>query len=378
MRFALLSALLLCGACSNSKPPPEGEGPDASVPRDAGTDDGGSTKVDGGPDNPDAGCVATSLVQPTSVAQGLNTPRRLAQDATDLYISETHSLNPTKSDGVVLRASKAGGAPTVFAQGFSVPDALAVDATYVYVLDAMGLWRVHKASAQKGDLPIDARLGTTIGATLGGTDLLLTTLQGREVIVVATTSRLLVRLDRDGQTRQVLFDGGAGSQVRGARLVGTDVWFLVAAGTNPNAEQGLYRVPLDGSAAATRVDDNIVAGTSLEVSPVGLTPTHLLITEGGGGSGTLKRWALSGGKTEVLASGLQGPMFPVEVEGSLYFKESSAGTPDFLRRVHACAPGGSEPVGPSGTGPGGLLVDGSRLYFTSQEAGTGGAVGRVP
>ncbi|MFP2904252.1 hypothetical protein ACLESD_04075, partial [Pyxidicoccus sp. 3LFB2] len=84
------------------------------------------------------------------------------------------------------------------------------------------------------------------------------------------------------------------------------------------------------------------------------------------------------GTVRGAGHGLQGPWFPVEFNGAVYFKESQPGSANFLRRVRACAPGTSDAVGPEGTGPGGLVVDGNTLLYTSQESGTGGAVGRVP
>jgi hypothetical protein len=292
-------------------------------------------------------------------------------DATDLYISESHSLNPQQPSpgaGQVLKLSRSGGAATVLATGFRAPDAIAVDATSVYVLDLDGLWRVDKATGKRGDRAINTTLNNV---TVGGTEILRTTLSGRDVLVVATGTRWLVRVDTDGGNSQDLYAGPSAARVRGARVVGTDVWFLVVGGGDTVA--GLYRVPLDGSAPAERRDASVTQGTSLEV-----TPTHFLITEGSGGTGRVLKLPRAGGTAEVLATGLQGPMFPVELGGTVYFKESRAGSADFLRRVRPCAPGTSDPVGPAGTGPGGLLVDGDTLLYTSQESGTGGAVGRVP
>lgn len=398
MRLALLSVLLLAVSCSSDKPPqpgrqdagggddagltedagtePDGgEEPDAGTPEDAGTEDDAGTGVDGGNPDTDAGttdggaCEAPAAERGTELAARLNTPRRLALDATDLYLSESHSLNPQQPSpgaGQVLKLSRAGGEPTPLATGFRAPDALAVDATSVYVLDLDGLWQVDKATGRRGDLPIDA---TVSNVTVGGTEVLRASVSGREVVVVATGNRWLVRVDTDGGNRQELYAGTGATQVRSARLVGTDVWFLVSGGPNP----GLYRVPLDGSAAAEQRDATVTRGNSLEV-----TPTHFLITEGAGGTGRVLKLPRSGGTAELLAEGLQGPWFPVELNGAVYFKEARAGGADFLRRVRACAPGTSDAVGPEGTGPGGLLVDGNTLLYTSQESGTGGAVGRVP
>jgi hypothetical protein len=409
MRLALLSVLLLAVACSSDRPPEPGR-PDASGTEDAGTggddagptEDGGTepdggtgdggTESDGGPEPTDAGaddagtgvdggapdagaadggaCEAPAAVPGTVLASRLNTPRRLAVDATDLYVSESHSLNPQQPQpgpGTVWKLSRSGGAPAPLATGFRAPDAIAVDATSVYVLDLDGLWRVDKTTGTKNERALDT---TVNSVTLGGTEVLPARLAGRDVLVIATAHRRLVRVDTDGSNRQELFLGAANNQVRGARVVGSDVWFLVAGGTAP----GLYRVPLDGSAAATLQSEDVTAGTSLEV-----TPTHFLIAEGGGGTGRLLRLPRDGGPAEVLVQGLQGPRFPVELNGTVYFKEARAGGADFLRRVRACAPGTSDPVGPVGTGPGGLLVvDETTLFYTSQESGTGGTVGRVP
>ena len=411
MKRSLLSVLLLAVACSSGSSPRPGEpdaggtedsgtgGGDAGTTEDGGTEpDGGTTPVDagteddagtgadggasdagtgadGGTSGTDAGtadggtCEAPPAQPGTELIPARNTPRRLAVDATDLYISESHSLNPQQPSpgpGQVLKLSRSGGAATVLATGFRAPDAIAVDATSVYVLDLDGLWRVDKATGKRSDGPID---GTLANVTVGGTEVLRAPLSGRDVLVVATGNRWLVRVDADGGNRQELYTGPSAARVRGARVVGTDVWFLVVGGAAP----GLYRVPLDGSAPAERRDSSVTQGTSLEV-----TPTHFLITEGGGGTGRVLKLSRAGGPAEVLATGLQGPMFPVELGGTVYFKESRAGSADFLRRVRPCAPGTSDPVGPVGTGPGGLLVDGDTLLYTSQESGTGGAVGRVP
>ncbi|QSQ25201.1 signal integration modulator SinM [Pyxidicoccus parkwayensis] len=414
MKRALLSVLLLAVACSSGSTPqpgPQDAGSTEDSGTDSGSDDAGGTEdsgTDGGSDDAgstedagtadagddagttgdagtdagsgndagtdagtaDAGTCAAPAEQPgTDLATRLNTPRRLAVDATDVYISESHSLNPqqpTPGEGQVLKLSRSGGTATPFATGFRAPDAIAVDATSVYVLDLDGLWRVDKATGKRGDLPIDTTLNNV---TVGGTEVLPATLSGRDVLVVATGTRWLIRVDTDGSNRQALYTSPSGGQVRSARVVGPDVWFLVAGGTLP----GIYRVPLDGNTASARYFATATQVTSLEV-----TPTHFLLTEGGGGTGRVLKQPRDGGTAEVLATGLQGPLFPVELGGTVYFKDSRAGSTDFLRSVRTCAPGTSDPVGPSGTGPGGLIVDGNTLLYTSQESGTGGAVGRVP
>ncbi|MCP3137451.1 signal integration modulator SinM [Pyxidicoccus xibeiensis] len=396
MKLARLSVLLFAVACSSESPPVDPGQPDAGGTEDSGTGgddagptddggtepDGGAEPIDAGTDAgepvPDAGtdagtdggtCVAPALEQGTELAARLNTPRRLAVYATDIYISESHSLDPQQEDpgpGRVLRLSRAGGDAVPLVTGLRAPDALAVDATSVYVLDLGGLWRVDKATGRKDERALDT---TFSNVTFGNTEVLTAQLNGRDVLVVSTGHRRLVRVDTNGGNRQELFLGAANNQVRGARVSGTDVWFLVANGTSP----GLYSVPLDGSAAATLRDDSVTAGTSLE-----LTPTHFLITDGGGGAGRVVRLPRSGGPAEVVASGLQGPRFPVELNGSLYFKDATDVGANFLRQVRACAPGTSDPVGPAGTGPGALLLDGTSLLYTSQESGTGGSVGRVP
>ncbi|WP_426752880.1 signal integration modulator SinM [Myxococcus sp. Y35] len=367
MRLALLSVLLLGVACSSDKPSEPG-GPDAGVGADAGTGgDAGPGDDDAG--TGDAGCEPLAPGPGTVLLSGLNTPRRLAADATDLYISESHSLNPQQPQpgpGRLLRLPRGGGEAVPVATGFRAPDAIAVGAESLYVLDLDGLWRVDKATGVKDERPLDATLNNV---TIGGTEVLPASVGGRDVLVIATAHRRLVRVDAGGGNRRELFSGTGDAQVRGARVVGQDVWFLVAAGESP----GLYSVPLDGSAPATLRDGSITAGTSLEV-----TPTHFLVTEGGGGNGRVLRLPREGGEAEVVASGLQGPAFPVELKGTLYFKDVSTGGTDFLRRVSTCTAGAVEPVGPEGVGPGGLLVDGDTLLYTSQESGTGGVVGRVP
>ncbi|AGC46240.1 hypothetical protein MYSTI_04952 [Myxococcus stipitatus DSM 14675] len=391
MRLALLFVLVLGVACSSSNRPPGPGEPDASASEDSGTrDDGGTpeddggTREDGGPTDDggtpedggtgeeDAGsCEPPTSVRETLLVPGLNTPRRLAVDATDLYISESHSLRPGQVDGEgqLLRLPRAGGDVVSVAKGFIAPDAIAVDSKNIYVLDQQGLWRVNKATGERGTVPIEASVNNVI---TGGTEVLATRLNGRDVVVVATGARRLVRVDTVGATPAsvVLFEGEPGTQVRGARVDGLNVWFLVSGGGEP----GLYRAALDESTPPQRVDPSITSGTSLE-----LTPTHFLITEGSGGTGRVLEVSRAGGdQARVLAEGLQGPLFPVELNGAVYFKESVASGSDFLRRVRGCPPGVTDAVGPLGTGPGGLIVDGNTLLYTSQESGTRGAVGRVP
>ncbi|MFP2962392.1 signal integration modulator SinM [Myxococcus sp. 1LA] len=356
MRLALLSVLLLGVACSSDKPPTQ-DRQDAGT----GTEDAGSG---------DAGCEPLAPGPGTPLLTGLNTPRRLAVDGTDIYIAESHSLNPQQPQpgpGRLLRLPRAGGDAVPVTTGFRAPDAIAVTSDAVYVLDLDGLWRVDKATGEKDARPLDA---TVNNVTIGGTEVLPARMGDRDVLVIATAHRRLVRVDAAGGNRRELYAGTGYTQVRGARVVGQDVWFLVAASEVP----GLYSVPLDGSAPATLRDGTITAGTSLEV-----TPTHFLITEGGGGNGRVLRLPREdSGAAEVVATDLQGPAFPVELNGTLYFKDVSTGGTDFLRRVSTCTTGAVEPVGPEGVGPGGLVVDGDTLLYTSQESGTGGVVGRVP
>ncbi|HZI15275.1 MAG TPA: hypothetical protein VE153_33190, partial [Myxococcus sp.] len=147
MRLALLSALVLALACSSNQPPAQPGGPDAGGAEDSGTggpdagpeDDGGTQPGDAGTDAgagtdgglPDGGggCVAPAPVTGTVLASGLNNPRRLAVDATHLYISESHSLRPdqpTPGAGRLLRRARSGGTVTEVVAGFRAPDALAV------------------------------------------------------------------------------------------------------------------------------------------------------------------------------------------------------------------------------------------------------------
>ncbi|ATB48752.1 signal integration modulator SinM [Corallococcus macrosporus] len=361
MRLALLSVLLLGVACSSDKPPTQDRRDAGTGTEDAGSEDAGSG---------DAGCEPLAPGLGTPLLTGLNTPRRLAVDGADLYIVESHSLNPQQPQpgpGRLLQLPRAGGDAVPVATGFRAPDALAVTPDALYVLDLDGLWRVDKATGEKDARPLDA---TVNNVTIGGTEVLPARLGDRDVLVIATAHRRLVRVEASGGNRQELYAGTGYTQVRGARVVGQDVWFLVAASETP----GLYSVPLDGSAPATLRDGSITAGTSLEV-----TPTHFLVTEGGGGNGRVLRLPREGGAAEVVATDLQGPAFPVELHGTLYFKDVSTGGADFLRRVSVCSAGGAvESVGPEGVGPGGLVVDGDTLLYTSQESGTGGVVGRVP
>ncbi|MCP3105389.1 signal integration modulator SinM [Myxococcus sp. K15C18031901] len=395
MRLALLSLLLLVVACSSDKPSEQG-GPDASGPVDGGTsgdggetpdaggDDGGTSgdggSADGGTSEEDGGstgeedagnCEEPAPQRETVLVPGLNNPRRLAADTTDLFISESHSLRPLPDDGEgqVLRLSRQGGEVAVLAKGFRSPDAIAVDAKNVYVLDQGGLWRVDRSTGERGAIPIEASVNNVIA---GGTDVRAAKLSGRDVVVVATGAQRLVRVDTVGATPSslILFEGPKNAQVRGARVDGETVWFLVSGGSEP----GLYRVGLDGNSSAERIFPGITTGTSLE-----LTGTHFLVTEGGGGTGKVWKLPRAGGDAQLLAEGLQGPLFPVQFHGAVYFKEAIARSPGFLQRIRGgCTTSTLDDVGPQGTGPGGLLVDGDTLLYTSQESGTGGAVGRIP
>ncbi|XXF80735.1 signal integration modulator SinM [Myxococcaceae bacterium GXIMD 01537] len=402
-RAALLSALLLVNACTcGGDPPPvtpggpdggtvatrddgDDAGTDGGAPSDGGLDagpssDGGTgdagTQGDGGSEDagtpPDGGqdCALSEPRAHTALASTLNNPRRLAADEENLYVTESASLNPNQTEGRgrLLRIPRAGGAAVEVAGGLLAPDALAVDATHAFVLDRNGLWRIDKATGQRGTLPIDGTLNNVI---LGDTEVLLS----GNTVVVATGLERLVRLGKDGSNRFELYKGPAGSQVRGARLVGGDVWFLVTSSA-PNTA-GLYRVPLNAidSVSAERVDASVTSGQSLEV-----TPTHFLIAEGSEGTGRVLMLPREGGAPLVLAEGLQGPSHPVQVGDTVYFKDAtpSGAGPSFFRHVRTCAPGTVATVGPSGAGPGELLLDGTTLRFTSQESGSGGYVGSIP
>ncbi|MHB8874956.1 MAG: signal integration modulator SinM [Myxococcaceae bacterium] len=358
-RFLLpVVTLLTCAGCGCGPPPvivPDA-GPDAgATAEDAGT--GGDGGVD--LDSCDGGFVGPGTV----AASGLNLPRRLAFDGTELFISEGGAL--TTADGQVLRLGADGGVSPL-ASGFTGPDGIAADEAAVYVLDDEGLWRIEKSDGTKQ--AIDPGLAYITANRTGDTEVRA----GGGRVVVSTGRQGLVSELADGGSRAVLYDGIPGSVVRGAVIDGSTVYFLV----NSNTDRGLFRVPVDGSAAASLVSAEAGDGRSLAV-----TPTAFIWTEGSGGSGRVMLLERSlAAAPVVLASGLSAPARPVVAGKFVYFKDlTTTGASElFFRKVPLCAPGAAEAVGPVGHGLGDVLFDGARLWFSSARSAPDGTVGRLP
>src|SRR5437899_2206904 len=82
------------------------------------------------------------------------------------------------------------------------PDAIAVDDSYVYVIDGSGTWRIDKATGAATVIDaskVNPAAGDTAIASAGGN------------LVIASGLQWAYRLPKDGGTRAVLFDGGAGA-----------------------------------------------------------------------------------------------------------------------------------------------------------------------
>lgn len=290
------------------------------------------------------------------LADGLSAPRRAFADRGEVFVAEAGPLNQT--GGRLLRVPGLGGALVVLAEQLGAPDAVTADADAAYVVDTTGVWRVPRSGGAR------TLIDSTVNAAVAGeTDLAL--VDGG--LVFATGQRWLVRVGRSGENRVLLHTGPPGSQVRAVRPVGAGLYFLLAAG----AESGIYRVPQDGSAAAT-----LARSTSADARSLELAGGDLLLAEGT----RLVRIPLDGNEPVSLAEGLEGPRAPLEFEGAVYFKDATtlAGPGSgFFQRVNPCSPGVAEPLGISGSGPGALAADGEGLVFTSAQSGGGGFVGRV-
>ncbi len=379
-RAALAVLWLALGAagCGDCGVPPVEEEPDAGGqpggPDGGPAPDGGSAVLDSGVfedggllDEPDAGrladggCPGELGGNTAALLSGLNLARRIAVDDTHVYVSETGALTPDDPTGRLLRAPLDGGALEPLLDPIRTPDALALDATHVYVATGDGVWAVNKADKSK--LRINVSLSST---STGDSSLALTTTQ----VVFATARNTLVRFGKDGSAQAFLYQGPLGAVVRGAVVEGGYVHFLVTAG----AASGLYRVLLDGSAPAERVQP-LPPGTRAFL----LTPTRLVWAEGGTGTGKVSLAPREGGAVVELANGLSGPTRPVLVGGQLYFKDATLGTESaqFFLRASLCSPGTVAPVGPIGAGPGDLVLKDGRLYFSSQASSTG-YVRRIP
>jgi hypothetical protein len=351
--LSFVALLCLAGCTCNPVPAGGDGGPDAG-------DDAG-TYVDAGPsfDSCDGGALGAGTV----AATGLDLPRRIAMDNEAVYLSVAGAL--TTYDGQVLRYDLDGGAVSTLASGFQAPDGIAVDDAFVYVIDRDGLWSIAKADGTK--LAIDSNLAYITGNISGYTDVRASA--GR--VVVATGLGALVGERSDGGSRVVLYEGPTGTLVRGAAIEGSTVYFIVSGAPL----SGLFKVGLDGTPAATQL-----SAAASEARSLAVTSKGFFWTEGSGGAGRVMMLdrGLSSGAV-VLASGLNGPLRPVQAGMFVYFKDFTSSASDkFFRRVALCAPGTSEVVGPVGVGPGDVLFDGAQLWFTSTPTTPDGTLSHLP
>lgn len=320
---------------------------------------------DGGADPDDAGAGADGGVaclpvsgDGTPMVTGLPPVRRLAADDTHLYGSVSSSY--VDAVGRVVRISLAGGFLEDVATGLTAPDSIAVSPTGVpFVLDKGGVWRIDPGTMMR------TRINTTLNnAGFGESDMAI----DGDALIVATGLRALMRVQQDGSGATTMFLAPGGAAVRGVALSGPDLFFLVAEGTAP----GIYRMPKDGSAQATRLRPEPKSGHSLIVDGA-----NLVWSEGDQGTGKVAQAPIAGGPTLVLAENLQHPFRLARLKDALYFKDTTIGaaSPSFLRAIGNC---GVQDVGPSGVGPGDLLVKDGVLFFTSEDFTTQSFISRLP
>lgn len=353
---ALPFVALLCLAGCQCTPAPA-SGDDGGF--DGGEDAGGAVDAGASFDSCDAGALGPGTVAATN----LDLPRRIAMDDQAIYLSVAGAM--TLPDGQVLRYDLDGGAVTTLASGFQAPDSLAVDDTFVYVIDNDALWSINKADGTK--LAIDPALAYITGNLFGDTDVRASA--GR--VVIATGRGALVGERSDGGSRVVLYEGPSGTLVRGAAIEGSTVYFIVSGA----ALSGLFKVGLDGTPAATQL-----SAAASEARSLAVTAKGFFWTEGNGGAGRVMMLDRSlSSAPVVLASGLNGPARPVLAGQFVYFKDATSSASDrFFRRVALCTPGTAEVVGPLGVGPGDVLFDGARLWFTSAQSSPNGSLSFLP
>ncbi|MDQ3265173.1 MAG: hypothetical protein M3Y59_16200 [Myxococcota bacterium] len=339
----------------------------------AGCDCGGGFDPGRDPRKQDAGtvplCSPPLVGSGVTLAGGLDGPRKLATDGTHLYFTEAGAPGTGRVSRVPLD-SDGGAAVEELATGFNTPDALAVDADYVYFLDEEGLWRVNKTTGQ------ETRLDTLASNALVGESAIRI---HEQWLIIATGLEYLVRIGKDGTGQILLYQAPPGATVTGVALEGTDVFFLVAGSGATASAAGLYRVPVDGSSAATRVASSPTLGRDLTVSP-----DAFLWTEGSAArDGAVRALSRVDGGVTTYADQLWAPSSPVAVRGFVYFQARTDPSPSspaselFLRMAAACDPLGAPVVGPSGYGPGDLLLHEGTLYFTSLGVAGQGHVGRL-
>ncbi len=350
---ALMGALALAlgqAACGGSDVAPDTHADGG--PGGPHGDDGGVYSGDGGLDP----CALPFLGEGRTLISHRVGPRRLATDGQWLYVTVTGAVS--QPDGRLLRMPVSGGAVEEVATDLRAPDAVLAQSDAVFVVDGLGLWRI--------DLPGGARTrvqDALNGAALGASELLPLP----DALLYVTGFRRIVRVGRDGGNAQVLHEVPPGAAVRGGALRGTDLYFFVIEG-GPE-DRGLWRVPVDGSAQATRVQATPGDGLALAVTDVALFWTEA--------SGAVRALPFSGGEPQPLMDGLTSPARLLPVGSALYVKDGAqdAAASFFVAR-DVC--GATREVGPTGTGPGDLLLHEGVLYFTSEDRSGQGYVARLP
>ncbi len=338
----MLALLVILSGCRCGAPP---------AGLDGGSDDVADAGSDGGVRSVFDACDGGRLGAGAPLATGLDGPRRLATDGTDLFISEAGPRSLAR--GRVLKVPLAGGLVTEVARGLRAPDAIAADGQYVFVLDGDGLWRFGKDGTGRTFLS-----DVTTNHLLGDTGLLL----AGEHVVISTGFEALVRIGRDGAGRVELFRGPPGSAVRSAVMDGDSVLFLVA-------DDGIYEVPLAGG-QAQRILGGITSGRALA-----LGAGELFWTEGD----RLQSAPRQGGPVRELAAGMNAPARLAVAGQFVYVADAtpSGRSNQLLRRVSLCEPKAAISVGPEGIGPADVLFAAETIYFTSAESSPLGYASRL-
>lgn len=372
----LLTALVVSAAGCQCGP--VDPGPDAGDP-----DAGAILPIDAGPDPvDDAGATCRApLRDGVWLATQLEGPRQLAWDGTHLYFTEQGAF--PAGYGRLSRVDLQGRRE-ILVDRLNTPDAVAVDDEYIYVLDGRlddpttpvtppspGLWRLNKVSLQAVQLALLA----TDANRAGGTELAVTA----EHVLIASGLRWLMRVRKDASELPfTLYTAPEEGAVTAVAVDGADVYFLVRGTGQAAPQSGLYRTRLDGSAAAARVSSEPLEGDALLV-----TPDAFFWSENRPApTGRIRALSRIDGGTIDLASGLDQPASLARVDAdTVYFQQATNPSPyagasvEFLLWNADCASAGIAPVGPSGFGPGDLVVDGDQVFFSSAGAAGLGAVG---
>jgi hypothetical protein len=208
----------------------------------------------------------------TEVATGQLSPNGVAIDDKNVYW--TTSGAPNASNGTVVMAPLAGGAPITLATGRRSPVALAVDATTVY-------W-------------VDAGFGVSDGAVLK------VPISGGRVITLA---------------------GGQNGPIAVA-VDGANVYWTRAGPGDSSAQNGsIVRVAIEGGDFITLASGQL----PLRGLAVDSTAAYWTVSRGEGTGAVLTR-DLAGGAIDTLVSGLNFPLDLATDSTSLYWTDTQAGT----------------------------------------------------